>query len=112
MQPTTPTEPPDTRKNSELPKSRHFAAYSTLEHRPNPRAKSLSQKTYRVTGKKRKMLRAIQITSQGGLRQMGRDCAGALAFVSAGLRRKHSLCDLLRVCTWVHEQERSWRVGF
>ena len=23
-------------KNSELPKSRHFAAYSTLEHRPNP----------------------------------------------------------------------------
>ena len=29
-------------KNSELPKSRHFAAYSTLEHRPNPRAKSLA----------------------------------------------------------------------
>ena len=59
MQPTTPTEPPDTRKNSELPKSRHFAAYSTLEHRPNPRAKSFSQKKYRVTGKKRKMVRIL-----------------------------------------------------
>ena len=35
------------KKKTELQKSRHVAAYSTLEHRPNPRAKSLSQKSIR-----------------------------------------------------------------
>ena len=59
MQPTTPTEPPDTQKiHAELPKSRHFAAYSTLEHAPAKSAReNFFPKKYRVAGKKHKMLR-------------------------------------------------------
>ena len=58
MQPTTRTEPPDTRKNSELSKSHHFAAYSALKHAPAKSAREkFFPKKYRVTGKKRKMVR-------------------------------------------------------
>ena len=33
-------------KNSELPKSRHFASYSAYEHRPNRRAGGCAKKKY------------------------------------------------------------------
>ena len=88
MQPATWTEPPDTRKKSELPKSRHFAAYSTYEHRPNPRARKVVPQ--KVSGKKGKEL-PIRTRSPEQVGTVDWGCAGDLASVSARTLEKELL---------------------
>ena len=107
MQPTTRTEPPDTQKNSELPKSRHFAAYSTYEHRPNPRAKSCAQKSI---GQQVNNVKCCEFGRdlQSSLGQLVGDRAGTLAIMSARPRGKHSFSALLTACSEVHVRVRSW----
>ena len=107
MQPTTRTEPPDTRKKLGAPKITSFRCIFHSRALSKSAREKLCPKKYQVTGKKRKMLRDSDHEPEG------------FAADGSGLRRrsgiaecqtpqKHTLCDLLRVCTWVHEQERSW----
>ena len=81
MQPTTPTEPPDTRKKIRTPKITSFRCIFHSRALSKSAREKVFPKKYRVTGKKRKMLRDSDHESEG------------FAADGSGLRRRSGICE-------------------